>query len=135
MPSLNQLTLCGHLTRDPEVKYLQSGTAVCEFGLAVNDRVKKGEEWVDCPMFIDCSCFGKQAEFLGKHAQKGAAVLVTGKLRFEQWETDGQRRSKHKVSAERVQLLDKRPDSQERPETRQEYNQAPPPPTQDEIPF
>lgn len=134
MPSFNQITLCGHLTRDPEVKYLQSGMAVCDLGLAVNDRTKKNNEWVDDTLFIDCVAFGQQAEYLGKNAAKGAAVLVTGKLKYEQWEKDGQRRSKHKVLADRVQLLGKseRRDSQERRESPQDHSQAP---THDEAPF
>lgn len=136
MPALNQVNLVGNLTRDPEVKYLQNGTAVCDIGLAVNDRVKKGEEWVDEPVFVDVTLFGRKAEVAGEYLSKGAPVLITGKLRFEQWEKDGQKRSKLKVVADQMQMLGSRGHaSQERQETPQEYNQAPPPPTGDDQPF
>lgn len=147
MPNLNQVTLCGHLTREPELKRVASGLAICELGLAVNNRIKRGEEWLDEPCFIDVTTFAKQAEYLAEHAHKGGAVLVTGHLKQEQWEKDGQRRSKHKVVAERVQLLTREPRdsySQERPEAPGEYDQSrqaaakghsPPPASQDDIPF
>ena len=136
MPNLNQVNLIGHLTRDVEVKYLQSGTAVCELGLAVNDRVKSGNEWKDYTTFVDVTLFGRSAEVAGEYLKKGAAVFVTGKLRLEQWEKDGQKRSKLKVVGDSMQMLGGKPKnehSQERQERREEHNQAPP--TQDEIPF
>lgn len=135
MPSFNQVTLVGNLCRDVEVKYLPSGTAVCDLVLAVNERVKNGNDWVDEPVFIDCTLFGKTAEVAGEYLSKGAAVLISGRLKLDQWEQEGQKRSKIKVVADKMQMLGgKRTDSQERGERPQEHSQVP---TQDSdsIPF
>lgn len=135
MPSLNQCNLIGNLTRDPEVKYLQNGTPVCDMGLAINERAKVRDEWTDVTTFVDVTLFGKVAEVAGEYLSKGAPVLIVGKLRFEQWEKDGQKRSKLKVIGESMQMLGgkRNADSQERPERRAEYSQQPPAP--EEIPF
>lgn len=104
--NLNQVVLAGNLARDPEVRYANSGTAVCSLNLAVNSRVKKGTEWIDEVCFIDVTTFGKTAEACGEHLEKGSPVLVTGRLQLHQWETqDGQKRSKHQVLADKVQFL------------------------------
>ena len=108
MEDTNTTILTGRLTRNPELRYIPSGTAVCEVGLAVNNREKKNGEWVDDPCFIDVVCWGKQAELVAEYCQKGSKVLVEGRLKLEQWVTDGERKSKHKVSATRIQFLDGR---------------------------
>ncbi len=127
MASLNQLTMLGNLTRDPETKYLASGTCVAEFGIAVNERVKKGNDWVDEPCFIDVTLFGKQAEVAGEYLSKGASVLITGRLKYEQWEKEGVKRSKHKFVGDRMQMVGgKRGEhDQTRDESPSEYQQAP----------
>jgi single-strand DNA-binding protein len=108
MASLNNVVLLGNLTRDPEVRYTPSGTPVATLGLAVNNRVKQGDEWKDDPCFIDVVVFGKQAESCGEYLSKGQPVLVEGRLRYRTWEgQDGQKRSKHEVSAFRVQFMPK----------------------------
>ena len=141
MASFNQVTLLGNITRDIEVRFLQSGTAVCDLGLAVNDRVKKGDQWVDEATFVDVTLFGKQAEVAGEYLSKGSAVLIAGRLKLEQWEKDGQKRSKLKVIGEKMQMLGGRrgEHDQTREESPQEFSQAPrsapPAPTEDEIPF
>jgi single stranded DNA-binding protein len=127
--------LVGNLTRDPEVKYLQSGTAVCELGLAINERVKRGDDYVDEAVFVDVTLFGRTAEVAGEYLAKGAPVLIAGRLKYEQWEKDGQKRSKLKVVADKLQMLGQRQrseDSQERQERPQEQSQVP---VGDEIPF
>jgi single-strand DNA-binding protein len=134
--SYNSVILVGSLTRDPEVKFLQSGTAVCELGLAINERVKRGDEWVEDVCFVDVTLFGRQAEVAGEYLSKGAPVLIAGRLKYEQWEKDGQKRSKLKVVAEKLQMLGQRQrseDSQERQERPQEQSQVPV--TDSEIPF
>jgi single-strand DNA-binding protein len=104
MASLNSVVLLGNLTRDPEVRYTPSGTPVATLGLAV----KQGDEWKDDPCFIDVVVFGKQAESCGEYLSKGQPVLVEGRLRYRTWEgQDGQKRSKHEVSAFRVQFMPK----------------------------
>jgi single-strand DNA-binding protein len=108
MASLNQVVLLGNLTRDPEVRYTPTGTPVARLGLAVNNRVKQGDEWKDDPCFIDVTVFGKQAESCGEYLSKGQPVLVEGRLQYRTWESqEGQKRSKHEVVAFRVQFLPK----------------------------
>lgn len=101
----NVCILVGHLTRDMEVKYLNNGTPVGAFSLAVNDRYKKGEEWVDEVSFFDVTLWGKSAESLLQYLLKGKMIAVTGKLKQDRWEQDGQSRSKVKITADRVELL------------------------------
>jgi single-strand DNA-binding protein len=135
VPSYNSVVLVGNVTRDPEVKFLQSGTAVCDLGLAINERVKRGDDYVDEPVFVDVTLFGRTAEVAGEYLAKGAPVLIAGRLKYEQWEKDGQKRSKLKVVAEKLQMLGGKPrseDSQERQERPQEQSQVP---VGDEIPF
>jgi single-strand DNA-binding protein len=135
VPSYNSVILVGNLTRDPEVKFLQSGTAVCDMGMAINERVKRGDDYVDEAVFVDVTLFGKQAEVAGEYLAKGAPVLIAGRLKYEQWEKDGQKRSKLKVVAEKLQMLggkQRSEDSQERQERPQEQSQVP---VGDEIPF
>jgi len=105
MASYNRVILVGNLTRDIELRYLQSGAAVADIGLAVNERVKKGNEWVDEANFFDITLFGKTAEVAAQYLTKGSNVLVEGRLRFETWEKDGQKRSKVKVIADKMQML------------------------------
>ena len=106
MPNFNRVILAGHLTRDVEVKYLQSGTAVASIGMAVNNRVKRGDDWEEEPVFVDVTAWGRTAENAGKFLSKGSPVLVEGKLKFDQWEDrDGNRRSKLTVTADNVQFL------------------------------
>ena len=106
MASFNHVTLLGNLTRDPELKFTQGGSALCKFGLAVNQKYKKGDEWVEDPVFVDITVWGKQAENCAEYLKKGSPVLVDGRLNFSQWETDdGQKRSKLDVTAMSVQFL------------------------------
>ena len=108
MASLNNVVLLGNLTRDPEVRYTPSGTPVATLGLAVNNRMKQGDEWKDDPCFIDVAVFGKQAESCGEYLSKGQPVIVEGRLRYRTWEgQDGQKRSKHEVTASRVHFMPK----------------------------
>ena len=109
MASLNNVVLLGNLTRDPEVRYTPSGTPVATLGVAVNNRMKQGDEWKDDPCFIDVVVFGKQAESCGEYLSKGQPVLIEGRLRYRTWEgQDGQKRSKHEVVAQSVTFLPKR---------------------------
>jgi len=106
MASYNRVVLVGNLTRDPELRYLQSGTAVSDIGIAVNDRVKRDGQWVEEPTFVDITLWGRTAEIANEYLSKGAPVLIEGRLKLDQWETnDGQKRSKLKVIGERMQML------------------------------
>jgi len=103
---MNTVDLVGRLTKDMELKYTHSGTAIGEFALANNYRVKKGENWEDAVSYIDCTMIGRRAESLAQYMGKGARIGITGELRQDRWETkDGQKRSKMKVFVRDVQLL------------------------------
>ena len=113
MASYNRVVLLGNLTRNPEVRYLPSGTAVCDVGLAVNDRRKnQAGEWTEETTFVDVTLWKRAAEVCGEYLVKGSPVLIEGRLKLETWETDGQKRSKLKVVGERMQMLGKRPQSE-----------------------
>lgn len=105
MASFNRVVLVGNLTRDIELRYLPSQMAVCDIGLAVNDRVKKDGQWVDETTFVDITMWGRTAEVANEYLSKGSSVLIEGRLKLDSWETDGQKRSKLKVVCERMQML------------------------------
>jgi single-strand DNA-binding protein len=108
MPSFNRVTLIGNLTRDPELKSLPSGTAVCEFGLAMNRSYKTaGGEDREETTFVDCTAFAKQAEVLGQYVTKGRALFVEGRLKYDQWDdkNGGGKRSKITVVIDNFQFL------------------------------
>jgi single-strand DNA-binding protein len=109
MANLNQVTLVGHLSCDPELRWTPSGTAVTLLSLAVNHRYRQGDQWVDDVCYVDCTVFGRQAEAATEHLSKGSPVLIEGRLRLRTWETqDGQKRSKHEVLTSNVQFLPRR---------------------------
>jgi single-strand DNA-binding protein len=100
MPSFNRVLLMGHLTRDPQSKFLPSQTQVCDFGLAVNRKYKTagGEEREDV-LFIDCSAFGNVAKTIDTHFKKGKAIFVEGRLKLDQWEDKNGGGKRSKISA------------------------------------
>lgn len=104
---INHVIEIGHLTRDAEVTYTPSGMAVGKFSIAVNRRVKKGQEWVDEANYFDVSIFGKQAENLKTYLTKGKQIAVDGFLHQDRWEDQqtGQKRSAVKIVATNIQLL------------------------------
>jgi len=105
MASFNRVILVGNLTRDPELRYIPSGTAVSDIGLAVNDRVKKGDQWVDETTFVDITLWGRTAEIANEYLSKGAPVLIEGRLKLDRWEKEGQKHSKLKVVCDKMQML------------------------------
>lgn len=125
MASFNRVIVAGNVTRDIELRYLSSGTAVADIGLAVNDRVKKNDQWVDETTFIDITLWARTAEVAAEYLSKGSSVLIEGRLKLETWEKDGQKRSKLKVIGEKMQLLDKKSDRQERGEEQPAEEDAP----------
>ena len=110
MANLNKVFLIGNLTRDPELRYIQSGTAVCDFGLATNRRYKSGSgEQKEEVTFVDITAWGRQAEVVSEFLQKGRPVFIEGRLKYDQWTTDdGQKRSKLGVVMDNFQFLDSR---------------------------
>ena len=107
MASYNRVLLMGNLTRNPEIRYTPSGTAVVDLGLAVNESFKnKAGETVEQTCFVDVVVWGRQAETSVEYLHKGSPVFVEGRLQLDQWESpQGEKRSKLRVRADRVQFL------------------------------
>lgn len=107
MANYNKVFLIGNLTRDPELRYTQSGMALVKFGLAVNRKYRnKGtQEMVEETTFVDIEGWGSQAETFNQYMAKGRPVFVEGRLRLDSWEKDGQKRSKLVVVMEGFQFL------------------------------
>lgn len=108
MASYNRIIIMGNLTRDPEYKQLASGQAVCRLGLASNRqfRSRQSDSAVQEVCFIDIDVWGAQAESCRQYLQKGRAVMVEGRLKYDTWQdNNGQNRSKHSIVADRVVFL------------------------------
>ncbi len=145
MASYNRVVLVGNLTRDVELRYIPSGTAVTDITLAVNERIKRNDQWVEEANFFDVTLWGRTAEVAGEYLSKGSPVLIEGRLKQDKWEQDGEKRSKIKVIGERMQMLGGRsgsggsssgPTTHAKPQSEQPAaaaQQGPPP--ADEVPF
>jgi len=135
MPNLNRVMMMGHLTRDVQLSFLPSNTAAAEFGLAISHKWKgadgnKKEE----VCFIDCTAFGVRAENINKYFKKGDPIFVEGRLKFEQWEKDGLKRSKHKIIVESFTFVGSK--KTEEPSQEQPAEEAVLPQTEDDdLPF
>lgn len=106
MADINRVIEIGHLTRDEELKYTPSGMAIGNISIAINRRVKKGQDWVDEANYFDVVIFGKQAETLQRFLTKGKQIAVDGFLKQERWtDQNGQSRSAIKIVANDIQLL------------------------------
>jgi len=109
MPNLNKVMLMGNLTRDPEIKYTPKGTAIANFGIAVNrtfttaDGGEKREEVT----FIDLEAFGRTAEIIGEYFKKGRPIYVEGRLKLDSWDDKqtGKKMSKLRVVVESFEFL------------------------------
>lgn len=108
MLNINRVMFTGRLTREPETKYLQNGTAVTKLSVAVNRpyRDTTTNEWKEEVSFIDVDVWGKAAERIAETGRKGQPVYVEGRLKQDTWERDGQKQSKLKVSADTVKSFD-----------------------------
>ena len=157
MASYNRVILLGNLTRDPEMRYIPSGTAVTNFGLAMNERYtdRQTGEQKENTCFVDVEAWGRQAEVANEYLSKGRPVFIEGSLKFDSWEADdGSKRSKLSVRAFRIQLIGGRRDGDEAgggyadaepaaaPAQSAPYQEAPAPQasstpssTEDDIPF
>jgi single-strand DNA-binding protein len=154
MANFNKVILVGNVTRDPELRYTPKGTAVAKLGMAVN-RVWRNEagESKEEVTFVDVDAFGKQAETLGQYVKKGRALLVEGRLKYDQWDDKqtGQKRSKLGVVLENFQFLGSAPGRGESSGGGEPVRQAAPtaaanlpvsppepegpPPEEDDVPF
>lgn len=106
MSSYNRVTLMGNLANSPELKYLPGGdTAVVETAIAVNERFKKGEEYVETVSFVDAVFYGRSAEIVNQYLRKGSPILIEGRLKQDRWEKEGQKRSKLRVIVEQMKMI------------------------------
>ena len=118
MANLNKIFLIGNLTRDPQLRYAPSGTAVASFGMATNRTyaTQTGEKKQET-CFVTVVVWGKQAEACNQYLTKGSLVFVEGRLQYRTWDSpEGQKRSALEVRADRVQFLDRLPKAQPAPE-------------------
>lgn len=104
----NTVQLGGNLTRDIELRYTPSGTAVGNTGIAINRRYMAGDEKKEEVTFINLVVWGKQAEVMAEHLKKGSGVFVEGRIQTRSWEKDGQKHSVTEVVVEEFQFVDKK---------------------------
>lgn len=108
MANLNRVFLIGNLTRDPEIRYIPSGKAVADLNLAINRKYKTTSgEFKEETCYVGVVVWDRQAETAGEYLKKGSSIMVEGSLRYEQWETNGEKKSRLRVNADRIQFLDR----------------------------
>ncbi len=138
MANYNRIMLIGNLTRDPQLSYLPSQTAVVEFGLAVNRKWtgKDGEKKEDT-CFVDCQAFAGRAETINKYLSKGSPVFVEGRLKFDSWTAqDGSKKSKLRVVVDNFQFLGgPKPNNAQGRQSSGQETSGPAEPSSDDIPF
>ena len=104
--NVNVVVITGNLTKDPELRHTNSGTAICKLRVAVNTRRKQGDEWVDKPNYFDVTVWGAQGENCARYLSKGRPVAIDGRLEWREWETpEGQKRQAIDIVADTVQFL------------------------------
>ena len=100
---INHVTVSGSLTRDPELRELPSGQAVCSIRIAHNERFKDAAgDWADRPQFFDITIWSGLGEWIARNVSKGEKVVVAGRLRWREWETDGDKRQAVDITADSV---------------------------------
>jgi single-strand DNA-binding protein len=137
MPDLNKVMLMGNLTRDPEVRYTPKGTAVGDLSIAINEKFKSqdGTEREEVT-YVDVTTWGRQAETAKEYLSKGSSIFVEGRLQLDQWETkEGEKRSRLRVRAERVQFLSTRKGGSSQGERSQPQTPESEQPPAGDIPF
>lgn len=125
--SINRVVISGNITRDPELRSTQGGMEILALGVAVNDRRKNQQtgEWEDVPNWIDCVMFGNRAKSVSRFLSKGSKVAIEGKLRWSQWERDGQKRSKIEVIVDEIEFMTSRGDAPSQATAQPVRQQAP----------
>lgn len=113
---MNKVILKGNLTRAPEMRVLADGTAITNFGVATNKRFKtKSGEEKEVTTFVDIEAFGPRAELITKWVRKGDPILIDGELKFDQWEKDGEKRSKLTVRLNQFEFLNRKEKDDSKP--------------------
>lgn len=140
MSDINNVSLTGRLTRDPELRITAGGTQLLSFTLAFSTSVRNRQtgEWDERGNFIDCTMFGNRAEALSRYLAKGQKVAIAGKLRYATWDKDGQRHSKLDLIVNEIDFMAQRQNAAQ-PASAPASPQAPMPPVVDtfdeDIPF
>ena len=135
MPNVNTVILAGHLTNDPELEFLESGTALCKFSMAVNRYWTKDGKKKERVSYFDVVAWRNTAENVASYLDKGSPALVQGRLKQDRWEDDnGNNRSKVGVVAQNIQFLgSKNDDNEKNPQSNSKPE--PPQPDEEDIPF
>jgi single-strand DNA-binding protein len=121
--NVNVVVITGNLTRDPELRHTGGGTPVCQLRVAVNSRVKRGDEWTDKPNYFDVTVWGAQGENCANYLSKGRPVAIEGRLDWREWEAkDGGKRQAVQIIANTVQFLGSREGSESQPGGGSDYN-------------
>ncbi len=102
---VNKMLVAGNLGRDPEVRFSEAGKAFCKLNIAVGERKKQGDEWIDHTEWVPAVCFGRTAENCGQYLSKGSEVILTGRMQTRKVEKDGQTRYYTEVVADNVTFV------------------------------
>ena len=122
----NKIIQVGNLTRDIELRYSGSGTAIAKSAVATTRKFTSNGEKKEEVCFTDITFFGRSAEVANQYLRKGSKVLIEGRLQFDQWvDQNGGKRSKHSIAVESMQMLDSKNDSQSQGGQSQQPNQQP----------
>jgi single-strand DNA-binding protein len=136
---MNVVALGGNATRDPETKEFDSGHSVTNFGLAVNERQKQGDDWVEVPMFFDINVWDNYGKLIESKLRKGDQCFVTGRLQYRTWEEDGgKKREKISVTANKIEgefQYRKKDEAPPTPKPEGDNQPKTPPMMDDDIPF
>ena len=120
----NKVVLVGNLTRDIELRYAQSGSAIANTAIATSRKFTQNGERKEEVCFVDITFFGRSAEVANQYLRRGSKILVEGRLKFDQWVAqDGSKRSKHSVIVETMQMMDSKADAAS--QGAGDYSQAP----------
>jgi single-strand DNA-binding protein len=112
--NINSVVVTGNLTKDPELRSTNSGTSVAKLRIAVNTRKKDASgEWVDAPNYFGVTVFGRMAEICSEYLSKGRPVAIAGRLKWSEYEKDGERRQSVEIVANDVQFLGSKADAQD----------------------
>jgi single-strand DNA-binding protein len=120
---INSVTIVGRMTRDAELKYTNSGQPVTKFSIANNYSKKNGDNWEELTNFFDVTLWGKRGESLNQYLTKGTQLAVTGELKQDRWEQDGQQRSRVLINANNIQLLGGNKQGGQQSNNQQSYSQ------------
>lgn len=122
---MNKVFLLGNVVAKPELRYTPSGMAVTDLRMAIDNRRKSGNDWIEDTLFLDVTLFGKSAENSSQYLDKGRQVLVEGKLILDKWEDNGEKRSRLRVYGDSIQFLQGNGKKKEEVSTNTESNTTP----------